>query len=194
MTFASALENMGWMLIPPAVYAIGLRWRHRVQLHELRKRLGLVVGDRRSYFWAVLSTLPFVPLVIWVSQWTSTFEGSMIAPFVGAAPSLAVLAGAANYGLIATGFPEELLFRGLIAGSLFRRTTFWKANVSQACIFVLPHLLRGARACGSKHGGRAVRTELVGLTGAQGREGLAEWLDARRCYGEVQARPERTGK
>jgi hypothetical protein len=49
---------------------------------------------------------------------------AVIAAFVGATPSLVILAGVVNYGLLATGFPEELLFSGLIAGSLFRRTTF----------------------------------------------------------------------
>ena len=52
-----------------------------------------------------------------------------------------VLGGVVSYGLLATAFPEELLFRGLIAGTLFRRMAFWKANVVQPRIFVLPHLL-----------------------------------------------------
>ena len=40
-----------------------------------------------------------------------------------------------------TGLTEELLFRGLIAGSLSRRLPFVWANLSQAFIFFLPHLL-----------------------------------------------------
>jgi membrane protease YdiL (CAAX protease family) len=39
-----------------------------------------------------------------------------------------------------TGFAEELLFRGLIAGSLSRRLTHGWANLTQAFIFFLPHL------------------------------------------------------
>jgi len=65
----------------------------------------------------------------------------MLAPFIDAPPTLAVVISVINYGLIATGFPEELLFRGLIAGALFRRFSFWKANLIQASIFLLPHLL-----------------------------------------------------
>lgn len=65
----------------------------------------------------------------------------MLAPFIDARPTLAVLASVISYGLIATGFPEELLFRGLIAGAHFRRLSFWKANLIQASIFLLPHLL-----------------------------------------------------
>jgi membrane protease YdiL (CAAX protease family) len=45
------------------------------------------------------------------------------------------------YGVIKTGFAEEFLFRGLIAGSLSRRLpTVW-ANLIQASIFLVPHLL-----------------------------------------------------
>ncbi len=45
------------------------------------------------------------------------------------------------YGVVKTGFPEELLFRGLIAGSLSRRLSIFWANLWQACIFLIPHLL-----------------------------------------------------
>ena len=43
--------------------------------------------------------------------------------------------------MLKTGFAEELLFRGLIAGSLARRLSLFWANVWQAVIFLLPHLL-----------------------------------------------------
>jgi membrane protease YdiL (CAAX protease family) len=45
------------------------------------------------------------------------------------------------YGVVKTGFPEELLFRGLIAGSLSRRLPLRWANLGQALIFSIPHLL-----------------------------------------------------
>ena len=44
-------------------------------------------------------------------------------------------------GVVQTGFTEELVFRGLIAGSLSRRLPIVWANVSQAGIFLLPHVL-----------------------------------------------------
>jgi len=141
MGFVQAVQNMLLLAIPAAVYGAVVRWRSGVTLAEIAKRLGLAVGDRRSYLLALAVTVPFVPLVIWVSQWTSTFKGSTIAPFVGAHPTPAILVGIASYGLLATGLPEELIFRGLIAGALLRRTSFWKANFIQAGIFVLPHLL-----------------------------------------------------
>ena len=45
------------------------------------------------------------------------------------------------YGMVKTGFSEEFLFRGLIAGSLLRRLSLVWANVVQALIFLAPHLL-----------------------------------------------------
>jgi membrane protease YdiL (CAAX protease family) len=45
------------------------------------------------------------------------------------------------YGVVKTGFPEELLFRGLIAGSLARRLRSGWANLLQALVFLAPHLL-----------------------------------------------------
>src|SRR5262249_26363829 len=45
------------------------------------------------------------------------------------------------YGVLKTGFTEELLFRGLIAGSLARRLPGVWANLLQALIFLAPHLL-----------------------------------------------------
>jgi membrane protease YdiL (CAAX protease family) len=48
---------------------------------------------------------------------------------------------ASSSAWVQTGFTEELLFRVLIAGSLFRHLPFWWANLVQALIFFLPHLL-----------------------------------------------------
>jgi membrane protease YdiL (CAAX protease family) len=45
------------------------------------------------------------------------------------------------YRSVKTGFPEELLFRGLIAGSLPRPLRFLWPNLGQALIFFIPHLL-----------------------------------------------------
>ena len=85
--------------------------------------------------------MPVAGVGVVVSSLTHGFKGSMIAPFVHARPTLAVLGSALAYGVLSTGFPEELLFRGLIGGALFRRLPFWKANALQAVIFALPHLL-----------------------------------------------------
>ncbi len=54
----------------------------------------------------------------------------------GAALPMALL-----YGMVKTGFSEELLFRGLIAGSFSRQFSILGANLGQALIFLVPHLL-----------------------------------------------------
>jgi membrane protease YdiL (CAAX protease family) len=141
MGLLQALTGMLWMLVPAAVYGIVLRVRWRVRLREIAERLGLTIGPGRFYLLAIAVTVAFLPLLIWFSQWTSTFQGSLLAPFVGASPSAENIGRVVNYGLLATGLPEELLFRGLIAGALFRRLGFWTANWLQAVIFLLPHLL-----------------------------------------------------
>jgi membrane protease YdiL (CAAX protease family) len=43
--------------------------------------------------------------------------------------------------VLKTGFAEEFLFRGLIAGSLSRHLSIAWANVIQAVIFLAPHAL-----------------------------------------------------
>jgi membrane protease YdiL (CAAX protease family) len=45
------------------------------------------------------------------------------------------------YGFVKTGLPEELFFRGLISGGLSRRFSPLWANLGQALIFLVPHLL-----------------------------------------------------
>jgi membrane protease YdiL (CAAX protease family) len=56
--------------------------------------------------------------------------------FSGSSLLMAIL-----YGVIKTGFSEELLFRGLIAGTLSRRFSLLWANIGQALIFLIPHLV-----------------------------------------------------
>jgi membrane protease YdiL (CAAX protease family) len=68
-------------------------------------------------------------------------EGSPQRPFVGLGFNGVSVAMALLYGVVATGFTEELLFRGSIAGSLSRRLPLLWANLGQALIFTIPHLL-----------------------------------------------------
>ncbi len=140
MTAGQAAQNVIFFGLPVAIYAI-VRWRSGLAFSEIRSRLGLELGDSRSYLAALAITIPTTLLTIWISQWTSGFKGSTIGPFVGAPPTQAIIASSFTYGFLATGFPEELLFRGLIAGALFRRSAFWKANLMQSLVFTIPHLL-----------------------------------------------------
>jgi membrane protease YdiL (CAAX protease family) len=141
MTFGQVLQNFIFMGLPIAIWAAVVRWRSGTKLPELATRLGLRVGDARSYGFALAAAVAAAFIGAWMSSLTSQFPGSMLAPFLGATPTLKFVASAFIYGFLGTGFPEELLFRGLIGGVLFRRLGFWKANFLQAFIFLLPHLL-----------------------------------------------------
>jgi membrane protease YdiL (CAAX protease family) len=141
MSLGQAAANAALLDSPVAIYAVVVHFRGRLPAAEIARRLGLKRGTLSPYLYAIVAALVGGAVGIWASSWTSGFKGSTIAPFVGAAPSARLIAGVFFYGVVATGFPEELLFRGLIAGVLFRRTSFWKANTLQAAIFTLPHLL-----------------------------------------------------
>jgi len=128
--------------IPLGGYALVQRWRHRQPLRESARRAGLQLGDPRYLLHAALLTAVAVTALI---IWTPPLEpfmrpGSPQRQFVGlgVTPLAALLA--ALYGFVKTGFPEELLFRGLIAGSLGRHMAFTSALLIQGVIFLLPHL------------------------------------------------------
>lgn len=141
MSFGAALQNGLVFAIPVLVYAVFVRWRVGLSWAEIAHRLGLRRGRLRPALFAVVACIPAGILGVLVSARTKNFEGSMLAPFLDVSPNLSVLVSVLSYGLLATGFPEELLFRGLIGGALFRRLSFGKANVVQAFVFTLPHLL-----------------------------------------------------
>lgn len=44
-------------------------------------------------------------------------------------------------GQILNSFTEECIFRGIILPQLMRRMSFWKANLAQACLFAVAHLV-----------------------------------------------------
>jgi len=141
MELGQALTNMAWMLIPAVIYALVMRFRRHLGFAEITERLGLRLGPARWYAIASGVAIPTAVLSIAMSSLTSRFEGSMLTPYLDVPVSPGLVAMAFNYGFIATGLPEELLFRGLIGGALFRRTSFRRANTIQALIFMAPHLL-----------------------------------------------------
>lgn len=137
----AAIQNAVIITLPVTIYALFVRWRTRLSLFEITSRLGLLPCNSRPLLIAVVASVLAALLGVVAATWTKGFQGSMLAPLSDARPDLSVLVSIVSYSLIATGFPEELLFRGLIAGALFRRFSFWKANAIQASIFLLPHLL-----------------------------------------------------
>ena len=130
--------------VPLMLYTAWHKLRHKRSLREIRTRAGLVVGDasmlRYAIGFAILSTLVsiFFPPPM---EFLTEAEGSPHLKMVGLGWASDAWAIAVAYGVIKTGLTEELLFRGLLTGSLQRRMSMWVANLLQTLIFFVPHLL-----------------------------------------------------
>ena len=106
------------------------------------RRAGLQLGAGRYLAYsAALACAGVAVLVLWSPPLAPLAQkGSPQRPFVGLGFGGPAVLMALLYGVVQTGFPEELLFRGLIAGSLSRRLPLLWANLGQAVIFFVPHL------------------------------------------------------
>ena len=140
---ASAVVNVTvFAVVPLLVYAAVQRFRHGRSLAEVARRAGLTAGDARSLavggaaaLAGVLALVVFPPpLEVMVR------EGSPQRAFAGLGLATAVPL-ALLYGFVKTGLAEEVLFRGLIGGTLARRLSAGWANLGQALVFLAPHLL-----------------------------------------------------
>jgi membrane protease YdiL (CAAX protease family) len=129
--------------IPFLFYSLYHKLRHRRALPEIARRAGLQVGEARYIGYCALAALVGVGiLVLWPPPLAPLVrEGSPQRAFVGLGLGGTAIVMALLYGVVKTGFAEELLFRGLIAGSLGRRLPLARANLLQALIFLLPHVL-----------------------------------------------------
>jgi membrane protease YdiL (CAAX protease family) len=133
--------------IPLLAYLLFQKLRHKRPFAESARRAGLQPGERRYLAYAIafalLGNIVLVAVVTTLSLSLEPFtrEGAAQRPFVGLGFTPPAVVLAFLNGAVQTGFPEELLFRGLIAGSLSRRLSLRWANISQAFIFLLPHLL-----------------------------------------------------
>ncbi len=140
----SALLNVILLAAIPflAYYVYHVR-RHGRRLREIALRAGLCLGERRYIVYCVAAGLFSIAVIVAFppSLEPLTSDGSAWQAFVGQGVSASTVLMALLYGVVKTGFAEELLFRGLIAGSLSRRMPLIWANLSQATIFLLPHLL-----------------------------------------------------
>jgi membrane protease YdiL (CAAX protease family) len=140
----SALVNLLLFAgIPFLAYFAYQKWRHKRPLKEIMCRAGLQLGKGRYVVYSLgLAFACVAILVIWPPPLGPFLrDGSPQQPFIGLGLGGPAVPMALLYGVVKTGFPEELLFRGLIAGSLSRRLPLLWANLGQALAFFVPHLL-----------------------------------------------------
>jgi membrane protease YdiL (CAAX protease family) len=128
--------------VPFLGYFAYQRWRHKRSFGEVARRAGLQLGQPRYLVYSLAFALVGVAVITVFSPPLEplTRQGSAQRPFVGLGFGLPAISLALLNGVVQTGFAEELLFRGLIAGSLSRRLALGWANLTQAFIFFLPHL------------------------------------------------------
>ena len=140
----SALLNLVILAgLPFFFYFAYQKWRRKRGFKEIAQRAGLQLGEIRYIGYSLGVTLAAVALlIIWPPPLGPLVrEGSAMGSFAGLGLSVQTIVMALLYGVVKTGFSEELLFRGLIAGSLSRRLPLVWANIVQALIFLAPHLL-----------------------------------------------------
>jgi membrane protease YdiL (CAAX protease family) len=139
------MSSLVVMSIPVAAYAIVVRFVGKAGGREIAKHLGLTLGERRYYWWALAFSVVgvFASILVWRLIPSELLDGGNLAQqrFVGRPLTVASVGSALVFGFLETGLGEELFFRGLIAGWLGRRMNLWSANAIQAVIFTLPHLL-----------------------------------------------------
>lgn len=123
-------------------YLLVQRWRHGRTFRDVAARAGLQVGDPRGIAWSAAFAIAIVVAILawWPPLEPFTREGSAQRQFAGLGLGAEAITRACLYGALQTGFAEELLFRGLIAGSLSRVLPALWANLTQAAIFLVPHL------------------------------------------------------
>jgi len=118
------------------------RFRQRT-FREAARRAGLQFCEWRYIAYGLAGAAIGVAAIVIYSPSLEplTRPGAAQRQFVGLGFSAVAIAKAFLYGAVQTGLTEELLFRGMLAGSLSRRLPFLWANLAQAFIFFLPHLL-----------------------------------------------------
>ncbi|MFS4506176.1 CPBP family intramembrane glutamic endopeptidase [Clavibacter sp. Sh2141] len=121
--------------IPSLIYFLvqggGKRWGRE----HAAGRLGITGGAASSYLWALVLLIPLGALgylaIAVIPETALQAPGVTVAAVTSVAAAVAVVARAVG---------EEILFRGLIGGVLFRRLGFVRGNLVQALIFLVPHL------------------------------------------------------
>lgn len=142
-SITSALSNCVILVGVPFVFYFAFhKLRHKRGLGEILSRAGLrMVVDRRFGYCLGAAVVVVVCLVLIPLPMESLTQGkSAWVPFKGLGFGGTAVVMALLYGVLKTGFCEEFLFRGLIAGSLARCMSLKWANFVQALIFLAPHL------------------------------------------------------
>lgn len=139
----SVLQFVILSAIPLGLYTAWHKLRHKRSWLEIRQRAGLVLGEPRyllfSAGFAVVFALGLVLFPPSLEYYTTEHSPQRVVVGLGWSWQAWVMALA--YGILKTGFPEELLVRGLLTGALSRRLPLWAANLIQALIFFAPHAL-----------------------------------------------------
>jgi membrane protease YdiL (CAAX protease family) len=138
------LSNLVVLVVIPLLgYYAYHRFRHKRTLGGVLKRAGLNRGEP-GYLKYATAGVAIIVAGVWLfppDLEVITREGTVQHGFLGAGLGIEPLLAAALYAFVQTGFTEEFLFRGLIAGSLGRRLSLRWANLIQAAIFLAPHLI-----------------------------------------------------
>ena len=130
-----------FVLLPVGAYAVIQKWRHGQTLERSLVSVGFTLGSMRYLGYATVTSF-IAAIVTWygISKDVFLHEGSPQAPFLGMGISKEAIAMALLYGVVQTGFAEEVCFRGLIGGAAMRRFGLGRGNVLQSLIFLGPHL------------------------------------------------------
>lgn len=117
--------------LPFLGYFIYQRRRYNRSLSDTLKRVGLQRCPSRYLVYSIAFVLAGVLIsMLWPQPLEPlTRRGSMYRQFVGLGLTMPAIVKAILYGAVQTGFAEEILFRGLIAGSLARRLPIAWANL-----------------------------------------------------------------
>ncbi len=133
---ASALVELVIFSLPSWIWARRLR-RSGWSRTRARKAVGLQWGTRSAYALAIAVVIPVAALGALLlakipAHLLHGSSGNITGPPTTTGDYVAIL-------LLA--LAEEMLFRGFIAGLLFKHLGFRRGNVLQALIFLAPHVL-----------------------------------------------------
>lgn len=132
----------GGMAIPVLSYAAIVRSGDGLEWKEIRRRLGLTIGAGRWWAVGVATAAGYGILyasIVWMAKGFGTSTPILSGVLSYENPVQVVIALLCII-VIVTRLWEEVVFRGLVAGLLFRRLNFWTANAIQSLTTMVPSL------------------------------------------------------